>query len=59
MTVLKKALGQIDGILDAKLTELQKSTDAAAQTEQEIKRQHEELKWMEGLIAQVNNLINF
>ena len=57
--VLKKALGQIDGILDAKLTELQKSTDAAAQTEQEIKRQHEELKWMEGIIAKVNNLINF
>lgn len=57
--VLKNVLGEIDGILEAKLTELQQSTNDAAHTEQEIKRQHEELKWMEGIIAKVNNLINF
>lgn len=57
--VLKNVLGQIDGILSAKLTELQQITNAAIQTEQEIKRQQEELKWMEGIIARVNKLINF
>lgn len=57
--VLKKVLGQIDGILKSKLTELQQSTNAVNQTEQEIKRQRDELKWMEGVIAKVNQLINF
>ena len=57
--VLKKVLGQIDGILESKLTELQQSTNAAMQTEQEIKKQQEELRWMEGIIDRVNKLINF
>lgn len=57
--VLKKVLGQIDGVLESKLAELQQSTNAAEQTEQEIIRQREELKWMEGIIARVNKLINF
>lgn len=57
--VLKQVLGQIDGILSAKLTELQESTNAALQTEQEIKKQREDMKWMEGIIARVNKLINF
>lgn len=58
-TVLKSALKQIDKILSSKLTELQKSTNAVNQTEQEIKRQQDELKWMEGIIVRVNKLINF
>lgn len=57
--VLKSALGQIDQVLSSKLTELQQSTSAAILTDQEIKRQQDELKWMEGIIARVNKLINF
>lgn len=57
--VLKDLLLEINAILEYKLNELQNSINDVNQTEEEIKRQKQNLKWMEDIIERVNQLINY
>ena len=56
---LKDYLNKIDSLLQKKLEELKDSTNSANQTQREIEKQEANLKWMEGIIKRVNELINF
>jgi peptidoglycan hydrolase CwlO-like protein len=56
---LKKQLADIDKTLQKKMSDLKHSTASAACTQQEIKKQESDLKWMNEIIDRVNELINF
>lgn len=50
---------EIDQILERKLNDLQESIDKANTTEEAIKEQKEDLKWMQDVIVRVNKLVKF
>jgi hypothetical protein len=56
---LKHQLADIDKTLQKKMLDLKNSSASAACTQQEIKKQESDLKWMNEIIDRVNELINF
>ena len=57
--LLRETLLEVNQVLNKKLEELQLSIADSNNTAEEIKRQKANLKWMQGIIGRVNELINF
>lgn len=56
---LKKQIKEVEKILAEKLNEVRKRVSDADRTQKEIEEQESNLKWMNGIITRVNNLINY
>lgn len=56
---LKKQIKEVEKILAKKLNEVRKRVSDADRTQKEIEEQESNLKWMNGIITRVNNLINY
>lgn len=56
---LKEQIKEVEEILAKKLNEVRKCVSDAERTQKEIEQQESNLKWMNGIIKRVNNLINY
>lgn len=56
---LKQQIKEVEKILAEKLNEVRKRVSDADRTQKEIEEQESNLKWMNGIITRVNNLINY
>lgn len=56
---LKKQIKEVEKILAKKLNEVRMRVSDADRTQKEIEQQESNLKWMNGIIKRVNNLINY